>query len=320
MNHTLSFALLLLFLFLLCACTPTTSRYATAPEGYGNNAAYTKQSTALTPAGYSYSYDSKKRRKARANSSRRRSVSGGLPVNPDPNKCYVRCVTMDEYEAYSDSIFTYTEEDAMLYAHREVEITLKPELGRWEATAYEGCESDDPDDCQVLCYRTYPAETITFYEPVDTSLGNPYWDYFEIETLNKKGGLTSYEEVDCELTSFNILPIAYKNGSAALDAEARQVINDRLLVLLEEWPNMRFEINAHTTSIGSAASNQQLSERRAQSVADYLVSQGVNRQRLVTKGLGESQLKNHCADGVNCSEGEHAVNRRVEFRVLNMDM
>ncbi len=139
------------------------------------------------------------------------------------------------------------------------------------------------------------------------------------EVLASKGGIGTYEEIDCELVSYNVLPINYANGSAALTAESRRIIDDRLLNLLRKRPNIRIQINSHTSSVGSAGNNQALSERRAQGISDYLVGRDINRSRLVTRGYGESQLINRCADGVNCSDAEHRVNRRSEFRVLNLE-
>lgn len=249
------------------------------------------------------------------------SLSGQqFPRNPDPHKCYVRCVTPDVYNFYVDSVYSYTEEDAMQYAFRKRYIMLTPETSRWESTALKGCESDDPNDCQVLCYRTYPEEGFTYLEPVDPEKGTPYWQPYEVAVLLSKGGLSSYEEIDCKLTSFNVLAFEYREGSAVLRPHARSVVDDVLLSLLTERKNLRIQINAHTAARGSAIANQDLSESRAQGIADYLISKGINRQRLVTRGYGESQLKNRCADGVNCSEWEHAVNNRIEFRVLNVDM
>ncbi|OAV42733.1 OmpA family protein [Lewinella sp. 4G2] len=347
-----------------------------------------------------------------------------LPSNPDPNKCYVRCVTPDVYQTetvrvqtrpaykrlsvvpatyrtvtervlskegykryefvpatFRTETVTYQSQapaksmsvQPASFADASERVLIKPEVSKWETTAYEGCESDDPNDCQVLCYRTYEAEyrtvpvqrlandagstssevpgsnstytkqvvatpaqvreidvepqyeTITkrvVDQPASVTTQTVEAEYTTItkEVLASKGGLSSYEEIDCELTSYSVLPIQYELGSAAITASSRRVIDDRLLNLLRERPNIRIQLNAHTDSRGSAASNQDLSERRAKSVADYLVSRGINRQRLVTRGYGESQLKNRCADGVNCSEAEHQVNRRTEFRVLNMDM
>lgn len=242
-----------------------------------------------------------------------------LPAYPDPNKCYVRCVEWDTYETFLDSVLVYTEEDAMIYPHEEMEYVLAPEIKRWEANRLEGCESDDPSDCTVVGHKIYPAETITFLIPKDTSLGNPYWDVFEVQELARKGGFSHYEEIDCPLTYYNVLPFNYQMGSAALSADALDVIDDILLNLLSDYPKLRIQINAHTASPGSAVSNLNLTELRAKGIADYLVSRGINRERLLTRGFGESQLKNRCTDGVKCSEAEHAVNRRVEFRVLNVD-
>jgi outer membrane protein OmpA-like peptidoglycan-associated protein len=52
---------------------------------------------------------------------------------------------------------------------------------------------------------------------------------------------------------------------------------------------------------------------------DYIVSQGISRDRISGKGYGESQLLNRCADGVNCTEAEHAINRRTEMKVICPD-
>jgi outer membrane protein OmpA-like peptidoglycan-associated protein len=244
-----------------------------------------------------------------------------LPSNPDPNKCYVRCVTPDVYEVEYEDVLTYSRAEAMKYAHTFLEIELAPEIQQWETTAYEGCESPNPNDCQILCLRTYPAKYDTIYKPVLDSLGTPFYKEIEQVYIVKKGGLSSYEEIDCELTSYNVLPIAFRSESAEFKDATRALdaIEDRLLTLLEDRPNIRIQINAHTDSRGIAGKNQRLSELRAETVTDYLVSRGINRGRIVSRGYGESQLKNRCADGVNCGEADHRINNRLEFRVLNID-
>ena len=138
-----------------------------------------------------------------------------------------------------------------------------------------------------------------------------------VRELVKTGGATEWVEIDCKLTSANPLPIFYELGSARLTAESRRIIDQKLLSLMKEKPLIRCEINAHTDARGSKQSNQTLSQRRAQSVVDYLVSKGIKRNRLVARGYGETKLVNKCADGVECSEAEHAKNRRTEFRVLS---
>lgn len=81
-------------------------------------------------------------------------------------------------------------------------------------------------------------------------------------------------------------------------------------------PEVRIELSAHTDSRGTAAYNMALSQRRAESVIEFLVERGIDPNRLVAKGYGFSRLANHCAPGVECTDEEHEFNRRVEFFVL----
>jgi flagellar motor protein MotB len=60
----------------------------------------------------------------------------------------------------------------------------------------------------------------------------------------------------------------------------------------------------------------ELSGKRAQSSFEYLVAHGIDAKRIQYVGLGESQLVNRCRDGVNCSEEEHAQNRRTVVEIL----
>lgn len=136
------------------------------------------------------------------------------------------------------------------------------------------------------------------------------------EVLTKKGGVTVWEEVDCKLTTNNILPIYYELGSARLTSASKTIIDTKLLSLLNAKKNIRIELNSHTDSRGQASSNQALSQARANAVVNYLVSKGVSKSRLVANGYGETRLKNNCADGVTCTEAQHQQNRRTEFRVI----
>lgn len=87
--------------------------------------------------------------------------------------------------------------------------------------------------------------------------------------------------------------------------------------ILRMSPDLRVEIGAHTDSRGTNEYNDRLSQRRAESVVNYLIKRGISRTRIVPKGYGESRLKNRCEDGASCTEIEHQENRRVEFRLLN---
>ncbi|MGB6035749.1 MAG: OmpA family protein, partial [Cryomorphaceae bacterium] len=92
---------------------------------------------------------------------------------------------------------------------------------------------------------------------------------------------------------------------------------DKLAKLLKDNPAVKIEVHAHADSRGSATYNMNLSNRRAQSVVNYLVKAGVNKANLSSKGFGESQPVNDCIDGVECSEEEHKANRRSEFIVVD---
>ena len=87
----------------------------------------------------------------------------------------------------------------------------------------------------------------------------------------------------------------------------------KVLDVLEQYPTMKIDIRSHTDSRASAAYNAKLSDRRAKSTRDWLISKGIAKERLTAKGYGESQLVNKCADGVQCTEEEHQLNRRSQF-------
>lgn len=349
------------------------------------------------------------------------TAQNGLPANPDPNKCYVRCVTPDVYETeevrietrpaykkltvvpaeykvetervvvqegytryeivpaeFANETMSYQSEQpynaitvtAASFGNSSESVMVTPKVSRWEYTPYEGCQSDDPLDCQVLCFREYPAQMRDV--PTETLAADASYaaapaggdqdsytvrkvsraaevreipvpaEYDEItkrvlvkdetvseetvaaefttitrEVLKTKGGLATWEEIECELLEYNVLPINYEFGSARLTSSARRIIDEKLLSLMEAKPGIRIEVISHTDSRGSAGANQSLSERRAQSVISYLQSKGVAGSRLEAAGKGETMLKNRCADGVDCTEAEHAANRRTEFRILN---
>ena len=115
-----------------------------------------------------------------------------------------------------------------------------------------------------------------------------------------------------ERTEALLTVVFYQYKSAELtDAGLDEL--DRVITFLDNNPDINVNLNAYTDSRGSSASNKKLSERRAKSVKDYLVSQGIEATRIQATGLGETNLLNKCADGVPCTEAEHAQNRRVEI-------
>lgn len=114
--------------------------------------------------------------------------------------------------------------------------------------------------------------------------------------------------------------IYYDLNSAEIRTDAATQL-DKLVVLLADNPSIRIELSSHTDARAEDDYNQDLSQRRAQSAVDYIVSQGISRERLVAKGYGETQLINGCTNERidECSEEEHQQNRRTEFKVLSVD-
>jgi outer membrane protein OmpA-like peptidoglycan-associated protein len=76
---------------------------------------------------------------------------------------------------------------------------------------------------------------------------------------------------------------------------------------------MTIDIRSHTDSRASYKYNEKLSDRRAKSTMQWLISKGISANRLTSESLGEKELVNKCADEVPCSEAEHQLNRRSEF-------
>ncbi|MDO7172927.1 OmpA family protein [Mariniflexile sp. AS56] len=97
--------------------------------------------------------------------------------------------------------------------------------------------------------------------------------------------------------------------------EESQIPLNKIVHFLKEHPDMRLAINAHTDNVGAAAYNLNLSENRAASAVRYLISKGISKDRLESKGFGESKPLVDCKDA--CTNEDLQTNRRVEFVVLN---
>lgn len=89
---------------------------------------------------------------------------------------------------------------------------------------------------------------------------------------------------------------------------------DKLVAVLKENTTLSLKIESHTDAIGSEAYNKYLSDKRAKSTQDYIVSKGIDASRIVSAvGYGEERLLNKCADGTPCAPDQHRMNRRSEF-------
>lgn len=93
---------------------------------------------------------------------------------------------------------------------------------------------------------------------------------------------------------------------------------EKIVTVMKQNPEMIIDVRSHTDSRASDNYNLLLSNRRAKATINWMVTQGISAERLTGKGLGESELTNHCSNGIKCSEAEHQANRRSEFIIKKL--
>lgn len=94
---------------------------------------------------------------------------------------------------------------------------------------------------------------------------------------------------------------------------------DKVVTLMNKYPKMVIRLESHTDSRANDDYNIALSNRRAKSTYDYIISKGIDPDRIPKyEGFGETQLVNKCSNGVRCMKDEHQMNRRTEFVILKM--
>ncbi len=126
-------------------------------------------------------------------------------------------------------------------------------------------------------------------------------------------GLGLFKEGDV-ITMDNIY---YDSNKALIRKDAAREL-DKLAATLQKFPSMVIELGSHTDSKGEAQDNVNLSEKRAQAAVDYIAKKGIERNRMLAKGYGESVLVNGCTDGVSCTEAEHQKNRRTTVKIIKV--
>ncbi|MFP4845432.1 OmpA family protein [Winogradskyella sp. PE311] len=134
-----------------------------------------------------------------------------------------------------------------------------------------------------------------------------------IETVNEliveEGGLL---KIKIGIIYFDLDKSYIRKNDAAIEL-------NKIVLLMNEYPNMVIQIESHTDTRNSDSYNMALSDRRAKSTREYIIAQGISADRIDSaKGFGESQLINRCSNGVPCSESEHQMNRRSEFIIVKM--
>jgi outer membrane protein OmpA-like peptidoglycan-associated protein len=114
--------------------------------------------------------------------------------------------------------------------------------------------------------------------------------------------------------SIELTNVYYNYNDATLRPDALKDLRP-LLAVMKQYPEIEIELGSHTDSRGNDPYNQELSQRRAESVKTYLVSNGVTPRRIKAVGYGETRLRNSCGNDAPCSEEEHQRNRRTEVTI-----
>jgi outer membrane protein OmpA-like peptidoglycan-associated protein len=164
-------------------------------------------------------------------------------------------------------------------------------------------QTDDPTEYNVQAAKeSYYADSLNV-KIVDSDVNDTLKVTLYLDQLFEKGKTIRIENIH------------YNFDKDDIRADAA-IILDKLVATMHENPTLKIELASHTDSRGTTEYNQNLSQRRAQSAVNYLVSKGIERSRMIAHGYGESKLLNKCSDGVECTDEEHQANRRTEFTVL----
>ena len=121
------------------------------------------------------------------------------------------------------------------------------------------------------------------------------------------------EKIDLE-KAIRIENIYYDFDKSNIRADAAIEL-DKLVKIMNDNPTIWIELGSHADICGDDQYNQWLSKSRANSAVQYIIDRGVEKNRITAKGYGESNLLNKCANRVKCSEADHQLNRRTEFKI-----
>ncbi len=140
-----------------------------------------------------------------------------------------------------------------------------------------------------------------------------------VESLTMDFSLQPNAKPEKEEPISDLGPIYFNFDSASIRNEDSEEL-DRIVDLMQnKYPEMTIEIQSHSDSRGPSAYNLVLSEKRAKSTYDYLISKGISTNRIVShKGYGEDKLVNGCDGTIKCTENQHQLNRRTNFIVIKI--
>lgn len=134
----------------------------------------------------------------------------------------------------------------------------------------------------------------------------------QIEKEKLEALIQRKEDLQNKINSLGSINFAL--NSSYLDKNSKKILA-AIAELLKENPTVTVKLGAFTDSRGTDKYNLWLSKRRMQRSLDYIISKGVEVEKIKANAYGEEVLLNNCEDGVYCTEQEHSVNRRIEIQI-----
>lgn len=134
------------------------------------------------------------------------------------------------------------------------------------------------------------------------------------EEVSVTVALTPIEEIIVQEEIIDLKNIYFEFDRSNITPQAAFVL-DNAVQVMKRYPQMVVAIESHTDNRGSDSYNMRLSDRRAKTTAQYLISRGIEANRVSGQGYGESRPAVNCGGG--CSESDHDQNRRSEFKIVN---
>lgn len=177
-------------------------------------------------------------------------------------------------------------------------------------TDSEGTYSLELDCNQGNFVRALMEGYIPFEEYIGISDGKPKIIDFYLERDRITAG---FGDDLAKLLQLSTIYFDFDKYNIRKDSE---VEIEKVIAAMEKYPSLKLKVNSHTDSRGPAAYNLWLSQKRAEATVNYMIKNGISKDRLLSEGFGETKLLNECADGVSCSSKKHDVNRRSEFIIL----
>ncbi len=170
---------------------------------------------------------------------------------------------------------------------------------------------------QTLFLTSQNGEIISEFSKTGSGFEYPILDveipYLRPFSENKNTGKVE----DKSLKDLYSIEYLFSSKEVILSKAAIQKLN-AIVIKLKENPKTTLEIISHTDSKGDAKANQSLTLKQSNIIAKYLISKGINKNRIKSIGKGEDELLNTCKDGTKCSELEHKENRRTEFKFFSL--